>query len=189
MSPKGAPVRKFFNMRILAVSLRGSRFCGRNCAKTMKTRISRKEFFSWGASSHRVPPAMAVSQLMYSTSRLERARLQPCRMWHQRSRALATEGTRSSPSLKCSNFNDSKILPVSLTRSRFCGESFSAAQWNQDFTGCLGEGAGQFVSGQRSVVSGESKDPTQAKGWAWMGHRALSSEPSAKSQLPATVSD
>ena len=43
---------------------------------------------------------IAVSQLMLSSSRFERARLQPCRSWHPRRRALATEGNPSTPSVK-----------------------------------------------------------------------------------------
>jgi hypothetical protein len=45
----------------------------------------------------------------------------------------------------------SRILPASLTGSRFYRETFSPAQWNQDFTKYLGEGVTR--SGQLSVVS------------------------------------
>ena len=37
-----------------------------------------------------------------------------------------------------------KILPVSLTRSRFCGEKFFLIEWNQDFRGIPGEGVYQL---------------------------------------------
>jgi hypothetical protein len=49
----------------------------------------------------------------------------------------------------------SKILPVSLTRSRFCGEKFFAALCFQDFASCGGRGGIQ----QLSVVGGQLSVP------------------------------
>lgn len=49
------------------------------------------------------------------------------------------------------NSFSSKILPVSLTGSRSCGETFPPAQWNQDFTWYMGEGV--YPSCRWSVAS------------------------------------
>ena len=49
-----------------------------------------------------------------------------------------------------SNFR--KTLPTTLTRSRFCEESFFLTQWNQDFMGHRGEGGTAVPSGRWSVA-------------------------------------
>ena len=48
--------------------------------------------------------------------------------------------------------NHRRILPVTLTRSRFCGAKFFLTQWNQDFSYTQGEGGTPVVGCQWSVV-------------------------------------
>ena len=49
----------------------------------------------------------------------------------------------------------SNILPVSLTRSRFCRVSFKTSQWFQDFSDRVGGGGVAVVGCQRAVASTE----------------------------------
>lgn len=59
----------------------------------------------------------------------------------------------------------SKILPVTLTRSRFCGATFFLAQWNQDFSDIEGEGVTQWlvVGGWRIEKLGDGRVVTTGR--------------------------
>jgi len=74
-----------------------------------------------------------------------------------------------------SNFR--KILPVTLTRSRFCEESFFLTQWNQDFMGHRGEGGTAVASGRWPVAREEGCIGDQVTGWSRCSPFAIRSSP------------
>jgi hypothetical protein len=62
-----------------------------------------------------------------------------------------------------------RILPVTITRSRFCGGNFFVTQWNQDFSYTKGEGGRSVVGCQWSVVR-RTEDVSQ-KLLPWRGRK------------------
>ncbi len=143
--PCGANPAKFFDMTILPVSLAGSRICGQNRAIAKKTKDRAKHFFAservigrreqlaqqlairdtagWRLVAYSLRVWLAAGGWRLGAGSSQRARAADCARRPLGMTPLEIAPASGEERMANGSFNPfaSSILPLSPTRSRFCG--------------------------------------------------------------------